>query len=289
MFRQLKIAAISFTPKKFDLASNANRLERYFRMAAKRGAQLALAPEAILDGYPVTDVQKGIIPAACMRDAAITVRDPLIVRFKDLARRLNMCIAFGFAESVRQEIYNCTIFIDHRGRLRGKYHKMQLAEGHDPDQWYNRMGEHSRAFDTPFGRCGFMICNDRWNADLARIAVLDGARYILIPSYGSKSAAQDQAVVAIARQNGVAVLEANVGLLLAVSKGEIVKRVKKNTAIMVTTIDIPAAPSEKNRDVQEKQFVAWRKTEMPKRYRRRLTDPGYACRTHRPAMQIGRT
>ena len=52
---------------------------------------------------------------------------------------------------------------------------------------YNEVGEHGRAFDTPLGRVGFLICNDRWNADLARLPVLDGADLILIPSYGAVS------------------------------------------------------------------------------------------------------
>ena len=165
---------------------------------------------------------------------------------------------------------------------------MQLSEGYGPGQWYNRLGARSRAFNTPLGRFAFMICNDRWNADLARIPVLDGARCLLIPSYGFKGAAQDKAVLALARQNGVPVVEANVGLLLAISKGEILKRVKKDTAMIVATIDVPAAPSAANRDLHERKFLAWRKTEMARRYRQRLKDPAYSKRTHVPGMEIER-
>ena len=42
MFREVHVAAISFKPKKLDLASNANRLETMFREAASGGAQLAV-------------------------------------------------------------------------------------------------------------------------------------------------------------------------------------------------------------------------------------------------------
>ena len=285
MFEEIRVAAFSFIPRKFDLARNADRMESFFRRAARRGARLALAPEEALDGYPVVDVLKGKISADRMRDAAISINAPHIRRFRDLARELKMCLAFGFAERVGDEIYNCAIFLDHRGRLRGKYHKMLLAEGHEPRQWYNRVGQHSRAIDTPFGRCGFMICNDRWSADLARIPVLDGARFMLIPSYGSRSRAQDKAVMAVARQNGIPVLEANVGLLLLVSKAEIVKRLKTETGMIVDTMAIPAPPSPRNRDTQERRFLAWRRDELPRRYRRRLKDPHYAEKTYAPGIE----
>jgi predicted amidohydrolase len=104
------------------------------------------------------------------------------------------------------------------GAICGKYHKLQLAEGHlaDGSCWYNDVGQRGRAFDTPLGRIGFLICNDRWNADLARLPVLDGARLLLIPSYGQADATNDATVLARARENGVAVVEANVGLLMMV-------------------------------------------------------------------------
>ena len=45
MYQSVDVAAISFRPKKFDLADNADRLEAMFRAAAKGGVQLALAPK----------------------------------------------------------------------------------------------------------------------------------------------------------------------------------------------------------------------------------------------------
>ena len=68
---------------------------------------------------------------------------------------------------------------------------MQLAERSHESWWFNRLGARSRAFATPFGKCDVLICNDRWNPEIARIPVLEGARYLLIPSYGSRARAQD--------------------------------------------------------------------------------------------------
>jgi predicted amidohydrolase len=266
MFQSVDVAAISFVPEKFGLQANCERLEQTFREAAAGGAQLAVAPEGVIEGYVVTEIYTGKVPAARMRDVAVTMRGPVIGRFRSLARELRICLAFGCAERIGGDVYNCAVFIDARGRLRGRYHKMQLAEGNHRSWWYNRLGKRSRAFNTPYGRAGFLICNDRWNPDIARIPVLDGARYLLIPSFGSRSKAQDEAVLARARENGVPVVEANVGVTMIVSQGKIVARSRRETQILHGTIEIPAPPAAANRDAHERAFLRWRRREMPARY-----------------------
>ena len=241
MFRKVKVAAISFMPVKWEIESNANRLEKAFRKAAGKGAELALAPEGVLEGYVVNQIVVDGVPAERMREVAVSIAGPEIERFRSLAAELSICLVFGFAELIGKDVFNCAVFIDQMGRIRGKYHKMQLAEGNDESWWFNRLGEKSRAFGTPFGRCGMMICNDRWNPDLARIPVLDGARYLLIPSFGSRSKKQDLAVLARARENGVPIVEANVGVTLIISKGEVVKLSRKEDTITYGSIDVPLA------------------------------------------------
>lgn len=266
MFQSVDVAAISFVPEKFALEANCARLERMFRQAAAGGAQLAVAPEGIIEGYVVNEIIAGTVPAVRMHEVAITMRGAVMRRFKSLARELHMSLVFGCAERDGRNVYNCAVFIDADGRLCGRYHKMQLAEGSHPSWWFNRLGRRSRAITTPLGRCGLLICNDRWNADIARIPVLDGARFLLIPSFGSRSPAQDQAVLARARENGVPIVEANVGVTMIVSKGEIVAQSRRLTHILHGTIDIAAQPSAANRDWQERRFLRWRRREMPARY-----------------------
>ena len=270
MFRDVRVAAISFKPVKLDLEGNAERLEEMYREAAAGGAELAVAPEGVLEGYVVNEIIDGEIPPEEMNRVSLTMRSGTIARFRELARSLSMCLVFGLAERIDDEVYNCAVFLDHRGRLRGKYHKMQLAEGHHRSWWFNRLGRHSRAFDTPFGRAGMVICNDRWNPDIARIPVLDGARYLLIPSFGSRARAQDRAVLARARENGVPIVEANVGVTLIVSKGEIIAMSRKMTSITHGIIAVPAPASIRNRNRHERGFLSWRRREMPLRYRDRM-------------------
>tara|TARA_B100000029_G_scaffold516824_1_gene635308 strand:+ start:19282 stop:20169 length:888 start_codon:yes stop_codon:yes gene_type:complete len=266
MFQEVKVAAISFRPEKLKLDKNSKQLEEMFREAAAGGAQLAVAPEGVLDGYIVNEIISGKIPPEEIKRISLTMRSKTIQYFQDLAKSLNMCLVFGLAEKLAGEVYNCAVFLDQKGKLRGKYHKMQLAEGYHHSWWWNRLGKTSRAFGTPFGRAGMLICNDRWNPDIARIPVLDGARYLLIPSYGSTAQDQDLAVLARARENGIPIVEANVGVTLIVNKGEITALSRKINAITYGVISIPAKPSAQNKNKSEKEFLSWREQEMSIRY-----------------------
>jgi len=266
------VASISFVPVKFDLQANADRLEQSFRKAREGGAQIAVAPEGALDGYVVNEIIAGDAPPEKMNEVAVPIDSSVIKRFQELARELRLCMVFGLAEKIDEDVFNSAVFIDNEGKIRGKYHKMQFAEGYHESWWFNRLGEKSRAFDTPYGRCGIMICNDRWNPTLAKIPVLDGARFLIIPSYGSRSKAQDEAVLSRGKENGVPVIEANVGVTLVVDGGKIAAVDREEEGITFAEITIPppvdARPSQ--RDRVESEFLERRKESMKQRYERTM-------------------
>jgi len=268
----VRVASISFVPVKFDLKGNADRLERALRKAKQGRAEIAVAPEGALDGYVVNEIIAGKVPVERIKEVAIPIDHPVIKRFQELARELELCIVFGFAERIEEDVFNCAVFIDHQGRICGKYHKMQFAEGYHSSWWFNRLGEHSRAFDTPYGRCGIMICNDRWNPQLAKIPVLDGARFLIIPAFGSRSKRQDQAVLSRGKENGVPIVEANVGVTLVVDRGKIVAVDRQEEGITFGQITIPAAiqAKPKERDRAEQEFLELRTRLMKERYQRTI-------------------
>src|SRR5262245_8273992 len=90
--RRVKVAAISFIPQQANVAANADRLEKAFRDAAGTGAKIAVAPEAVLDGYITYDVLLGKFPADQMREVALPIDHPVIQRFQSLARELAICL-----------------------------------------------------------------------------------------------------------------------------------------------------------------------------------------------------
>ena len=275
MYNSIKVAAISIKPQKWDKAANADKMEVFFVEAAKEEPQVILTTEGVLEGYVVMEVIENREMTERLLDVAEPIDGPYIQRFQQLAKKLGICLCFGFAERIADEAYNCAVFIDHNGEICGKYHKTQLAEGTHSSWSFNRIGKTLRAFDTPIGRAGAVICNDRWNPMIARTLVLDGARLILIPSYGSKSKGQNEAVLARARENGVPIVEANVGMNLIISKGEIVAYKWGNDEISTAVIDIPEPPSQQVARRAEQEYLQLQGPEMEKRYQKtmeRLTE-----------------
>ena len=271
MYQSITVSAISLKPTKWEKASNAEKLEAFCVAAAKTGPQLILAPEGVLEGYVVMDVIEGRATPEAMLEIAEPLDGVYIQRFRHLARQLKTCLCFGFAERRgTSDVYNSAVFIDTHGDICGTYHKTQFAEGTHPSWNFNCIGETIRAFDTPFGRAGILICNDRWNPLIARTLVLDGAQFLLIPSYGSKGKAQNRTVLARARENGVPIAEANVGMNLIISKGEIVAYKWGNDQITTATIDIPARPSTEAARRSEQAYLETQGPEMEARYRKTI-------------------
>ena len=264
---RVRVASISFEPVKLDLAENTKRLESWFRRAANGRARIAVAPEGVLEGYVVNEILAGEFKPSDMNKVAVAIDSPTIKRFQKLAKELDMCLVFGFAERIEEDVFNSALFIDNLGVIRGKYHKMQFHEGYDSSWWFNRLGKQSRAFDTPYGRCGVMICNDRWNPLLAKIPALDGAQFFVIPSFGSTSKSQDEAVLSRGRENHLPIIEANVGVRLIVSEDRITEVDREREGVTFGEIIIPSkrVVDVEARDRVEAEFLAWRQKEMPRR------------------------
>ena len=274
MYTRVRVAAISMKPTKWDKERNADRLEKFFRQAARGKVQVAVAPEGVLEGYVVDQVIHQPELAPRMMELAEPIDGPYVQRFRRLARELEMCLVFGFAERLPDGAYNCAIFIDQRGRICGKHHKVQFAEGYHLSWDFNRIGNRLRAFDTPFGRAGIVICNERWNPLIPRTLVLDGAQVIYLASYGIRARVQNKAVLARARENGIPIVEANVGVNLIISKGENVAYKWGCDQLTVAEIEIPTRPSLAVARNAERQFLKEQGPMMRKRYREKMLQVG---------------
>ena len=101
--------------------------------------------------------------------------------------------------------------------------------------------------------------------------MLDGAQFLLIPAMGSRSKAQDEAVLSRGKENGVPIVEANVGVTLVIDGGKITAVDRREDGVTFGQITIPPSTATKpdERDRLERQFLKWREQEMPRRYRQR--------------------
>ena len=140
MYTTIKATAISFKPRKWDKIYNAGQMDTLFRKAAEQQSDLILATEGALEGYVVMDVAEGRRKQKEMLEIAEPIDGTYIEHFKKLAKELETCLCFGFAEKIGQRVYNSAVFIDHNGSIRGKYHKTQLAEGTQKSWKFNSIG-----------------------------------------------------------------------------------------------------------------------------------------------------
>jgi predicted amidohydrolase len=256
MFKTVRTAALSLRPWKWHKDWNCERLETGCRAAAEAGAELIVAPEGFVEGYLTNEV----IADRSLREQMMAQAEPLdgpsVQRFRRLARELKAALVFGLAARHDDgDVYNTAVFIDRTGTVCGSYAKTQFQEGYHRSWDFNRLGNEIRAFDTPLGRCGMLICNDRWNPDIARALALDGARFLCIITFGSRRPTQDQAVLARARENGIPIVQANVGRNLIISLGEVVALDAGFDLVTVADIEIPAPPCEAHARRWERRYM----------------------------------
>ena len=271
----VKVAAISMKARRWEKESNADKMEKLFREAAKTESQIAVITEDALEGLAGTAAFTDYNyfsnhPELVNRmvELAEPIDGKYINRFRELAKTLRMCLCFGFAERFDCKVYNTAIFIDYQGKVCGTYRKMHQQPDVGPLIWH---GEKIRAFNTPYGRAGILICADRWNSLVARALVLDGAQVLYIPTHGDKTRKENNTrVMARARENGVPIVQANVGANLIISKGEIVGYQWGYDRVTAATIAIPTKPSEKAAKEVEREFLEWREKIFFKEWRKQI-------------------
>ena len=262
MYQRIRVAALSIKPQKWNKEFNAKKLEQYFIQSANTGVDLVVAPEGFLEGYLVNEIIKDRSLEQKIFDLAEPIDGPYIRKFTKLAARFNVAICFGFAEKKKDGIYNTAIIINQNGDISGTYNKTQFAEGYNKKWSFNRIGKKIRAINTPFGRAGILICNDRGNPRIARALYMDGARFFLIPTYGTRIKDQNISVLARARENGIPIVQANVGLALIIDEGEIIAYSRKMDSILYGEINIPISSSKTLSRHLEQQYLIEQKERM---------------------------
>src|SRR5581483_11236290 len=84
-------------------------------------------------------------------------------------------------------VYNSAAFFD-AGALVHVHRKLFLPtyNGFEERKHFSA-GTAMRAFDTRFGRCAMLICNDAWQPALTFVACQDGAELMIVPANSSHS------------------------------------------------------------------------------------------------------
>lgn len=202
---------------------NFSKAASFIRQAAAQGAQLAILPEYHLGSW-VPD-RDGLLSVAKQTPAYLE-------RYCALAKELNIAIVPGTllsappADRPDEGIPNVCYFIGPDGTILGKYQKRNLWHPEKPFLEASPAEVPHKAFDTPFGRVGLIICWDIAFPEAARALIADGATTIICPSFWLLTDGGDEALdinpeaetlfldtmcVARAFENTAAVLFVNAG------------------------------------------------------------------------------
>jgi N-carbamoylputrescine amidase len=155
---ELVIAAVA-APFGRDLDACFRTIERVLGEARVCGARLVVLPEGALGGHcPSRDDGDGT-PAPIVLDPA----GPELQRLAALARELTVCV--GFSEDGGDVVHTSAACVCGDGVL-GLHRKVASA------------GDGISAFDTPVGRIGMLVCNEKALPEAARTLALDRAEIL---------------------------------------------------------------------------------------------------------------
>jgi predicted amidohydrolase len=182
--KTVTVGAVNFTSIPGDKAATLAKLEGNIREAASQGVDIVAFPEEALVGCGSCAVcREGADHCDYHHELAETVPGPSTERVAELARELDIYVAFGLVERDPQDpevLYNAAAFVGPDG-IQGTYRKLHL--GSLP--WVTegvtfQPGSTLPVFETKFGPVGILICYDFWfNPELARLLALKGARILL--------------------------------------------------------------------------------------------------------------
>jgi predicted amidohydrolase len=167
------VAAIQMEPKIGETAANVARSIALIEEAAAGGADLVVLPELCNTGYVFATRSEARGLAEPVPDGATTAA------WMAAAARLNLHIVAGIAERDGERLFNAAVIIGPDGLI-GRYRKVHLWA--DEALYFTPGDLGFPVFDTPLGRIGCHICYDCWFPESFRLAALQGAEILCVPT-----------------------------------------------------------------------------------------------------------
>ncbi len=234
------IAGLRMLPERWNKQANFDKIERFAREAAGRGAQLVITPESFLDGYVANSGQNTPFHSR-EKYLAVgeTIDGPYLTKIAGLARELRIHLLAGFAERRGEEMFNTVALFSPEGRLLTRYSKTHTAN----DEPHNAKGTEFPVVDTPLGRLGPLICMDRQLPETSRILAIKGAQLILVPAWGMYGEMNTVMMRTRAYENGVWVAFVHPHRVLIIDPGgRIVAQDDPNAGDQVVTTKVTIDP-----------------------------------------------
>ena len=149
------------------------------RDAAGQGARVICLPELFLTQYFCQRED------AALFDLAEPIPGPTSKTMGELSKNLGVTIIASLFERRAAGVYhNTAAILAADGTLAGLYRKMHIPD--DPlyyEKFYFTPGDLGfKAFDTPHGKIGTLVCWDQWYPEGARLTAMQGAQVLFYPT-----------------------------------------------------------------------------------------------------------
>ncbi len=159
--------------------ANVQKAVARVREAARAGAEVVCLPELFRTPY---FCQK---EDAALFDLAEPIPGPSTEALGRAAKEAGVTVVVPVFERRAPGLYhNSAVVLGPDGQALGLYRKMHIPE--DPlfyEKFYFTPGDLGfRAFDTPAGKIGALICWDQWYPEGARLTALQGAAVLFYPT-----------------------------------------------------------------------------------------------------------
>jgi nitrilase len=211
MQASVRVACVQVEPVILARDETIEKLARFTAEAAQSGAQLVVFPETFIPAYPSSRWAKALAgwgdqrakeAFALLRRESVEVPSDAERRLGEVAREHGVWLVTGVNEVDPVKpgtIYNSLLYHAPDGTL-AEHHRKLVPTNHERLIWGQGDGRGLRAFETPLGRLGGLICWENY-MPLARFSLYESGVEIYIASTADDSDEWQATLVHIARES----------------------------------------------------------------------------------------
>ncbi len=191
----IRAAVVQAAPVVFDTARTLAKLCDLTADAARRGARLAVFPEAFIAGYPKglrfgapvgMRLPEGREEFRVYYESAIAVPGPETERMGQASRDGQLSLVVGVIEREGGTLYCTALFFGPDGRLLGKHRKL-MPTAAERLIWGQGDGSTLTVVNTPLGKLGAAICWENYMPLLRMALYAKGVELYCAPTVDDRA------------------------------------------------------------------------------------------------------
>lgn len=170
---EIRVACIQMEPIVGQKEVNLKRSIELLEAAAAQGAKLVVLPELCNSGYVFKDRAEAF---ALSEDVP---NGPTTQAWMAVAKKHDLYIVAGICEREDNLLYNSAAIVGPDGHI-GTFRKLHLWN--EENLFFEPGNNGMPVFATPLGRIACNICYDSWFPESFRLAALQGADIVCVPT-----------------------------------------------------------------------------------------------------------